>query len=178
MLAPRIFALALLRRRRAGACGRGGEEAPARLPLPERQHQVLLPVPPPARAVLRCQIGHAVYAKRLTRYCGSPPIGVDWGGFELTATHKGAVTCTGGVLYSPEKERPVFVNLPYGASFRRGVFTCVSRPSGVTCRSRSGHGLFVSRETLARLVKTRAAREWHGFECAGEDLNLHGLCGH
>ena len=97
-------------------------------------------------AILRCQIGHADYAKRLAGYCGSPPIGVDWGGFELTATRKGAVTCTGGVLYEPETERPVFVNLPYGASFRRGVFTCVSRRTGVTCRSRSGHGLFVSRE--------------------------------
>ena len=57
-------------------------------------------------AILRCQIGRADYAKRLTGYCGSPPIGVDWGGFELTATRKGAVTCTGGVLYEPGTERP------------------------------------------------------------------------
>jgi hypothetical protein len=100
-------------------------------------------------AILRCQIGRADYAKRLTDYCGSTPIGVDWGGFELTATHKGSVTCTGGVLYEPDRERPVYVDLPYGKTFQRGVFTCVSRTRGVTCRSRSGHGLFVARERFS-----------------------------
>ena len=96
-------------------------------------------------ALLSCQIGRAAYAKRLTRYCSSPPIGVDWAGFELTPTRKGMVTCAGGVLYSPGSERPVFANLPYGAAWSRGVFTCLSRLAGVTCTSRSGHGLFVSR---------------------------------
>ena len=98
-------------------------------------------------SILRCQIGHADYARRLTQHCASPPIGVDWGGFELTPTRRGAITCTGGVLYEPDMERPVFVNLPYGARWRRGVFTCVSRVTGVTCSSRSGHGLFVSRQS-------------------------------
>ena len=97
--------------------------------------------------LLNCQIGRAVYAKRLTHYCASPPIGVDWGGFDLTPTHKGAITCTGGVLYEPATERPIFVNLPYSATWRRGVFTCVSRVAGVTCTSRAGHGLFVSRQS-------------------------------
>jgi len=40
---------------------------------------------------------------------------------------------------------PVFVNQPYGTSWRRGVFSCASQRTGVTCRSRAGHGLFVSR---------------------------------
>ena len=100
-----------------------------------------------AGAILRCQIARADYAKRLTQHCALPPIGVDWGGFELTPSHRGAITCTGGVLYEPDTERPVFVNLPYGVSWRRGVFSCVSRVTGVTCRSRSGHGLFVSRQS-------------------------------
>ena len=96
-------------------------------------------------AVLRCQIGQAAYTKRLVAYCGAPPIGVDWAGFELTATRKGAVTCSGGVLYSPETQVPVFVNQPYGTTWRRGGFRCDSRRTGVSCRSRAGHGLFISR---------------------------------
>jgi hypothetical protein len=97
--------------------------------------------------LLSCHVGHALYAKRLTHYCASPPIGVDSGGFELTPTRRGAITCTGGVLYEPDTERPVFANLPYGTTWRRGVFTCVSRLTGVTCMSRSDHGLFVSRQS-------------------------------
>jgi len=96
-------------------------------------------------AVLRCQIRQAAFTKRLVRYCASPPIGVDWAGFELTATRKGAVTCSGGVLYSPETQVPVYVDQPYGTTWRHGVFGCDSRRTGVTCRSRAGHGLFISR---------------------------------
>jgi hypothetical protein len=96
-------------------------------------------------AILRCQIGEAAYAKRLTSYCGSPPIGVDWAGFELTPTRKGAVTCSGGVLYSPERQVPVFVNQPYGTTWKHGAFSCASERTGVTCRNRTGHGVFISR---------------------------------
>jgi hypothetical protein len=101
-------------------------------------------VPGPT-SVLRCQIGRAAYAGRLTSYCASPPIGVDWAGFELTPARKGAVTCSGGVLYSPERQVPVFVNQPYGTTWRHGAYSCGSGRTGVTCRSRTGHGLFVSR---------------------------------
>ncbi len=96
-------------------------------------------------AILRCRIGEATYANRLTSYCASTPIGLDWAGFELAPTRKGAVTCSGGVLYSPERQVPVFVNRPYGTTWRHGVFRCESKRTGVTCRSRTGHGLFISR---------------------------------
>jgi hypothetical protein len=102
------------------------------------------PGPP---SILRCQIAQADYAKALTAHCAAPPIGVDWGGFELSATRKGFVTCTGGVLYDPGSEQPSFANLAYGKTWRHGVFACASRTSGVTCRSRAGHGLFISRES-------------------------------
>jgi uncharacterized protein DUF6636 len=36
--------------------------------------------------------------------------------------------------------------LRYGHSLRFGPFRCTSRTSGLTCRSRAGHGFFVSRE--------------------------------
>ena len=100
---------------------------------------------PGGTVVLRCQIHEAAYAKRLTTHCASPPIGVDWGGFELTAGRKGAITCTGGVLYDPSRQVPVFVNQPYGTTWRHGAFSCDSERAGVTCRNRTGHGLFVSR---------------------------------
>ncbi len=94
-------------------------------------------------ATLRCQLAHADYAARLQARCS----GLDWHGFELTASRKAGVTCSGGILYSPGTQRPVYVNLPYGKSWRHGVFTCTSRLTGVTCTNRSGHGLFVSRQT-------------------------------
>ena len=106
-------------------------------------------VPGPT-SVLRCQIRQASYARRLTAYCGSPPIGVDWAGFELTPTRKGGVTCSGGVLYSPERQVPVFVNQPYGTTWRHGAFRCASARTGVTCRNRTGHGLFISRASWRR----------------------------
>jgi hypothetical protein len=97
---------------------------------------------------LRCQIARADYAKTLQARCMAPGgAGVDWHGFELGATVKGGVTCSGGILYSPDTERPVYVNLPYGRTWRQGVFTCTSQITGVTCRNRTGHGLFVSRQT-------------------------------
>ena len=103
-------------------------------------------VPGPPRGMMLCQIKRADYAKRLVAYCGSPPIGVDWAGFTLGATRKATVACSGGVLYNPDTQKPVYVNLPYGRTWRHGVFTCSSRVTGITCRSRTGHGLFVSRE--------------------------------
>jgi len=97
-------------------------------------------------AVLRCSIAAAGYAQQLQNRCMAGP-SVDWHGFELGASEKGAVTCSGGILYSPDTQRPTYVNLPYGHTWRHGVYTCVSQTTGVTCRSRSGHGLFVSRES-------------------------------
>jgi len=37
--------------------------------------------------------------------------------------------------------------LAYGKSWRAGTFTCTSQVTGVTCRNRHGHGLFISRRT-------------------------------
>lgn len=98
-------------------------------------------------SILLCKIAHADYAKKLVAYCGAPPIGVDWSGFTLGPRRKGSISCSGGVLYDPDTQRPQYVNLPYGKSWRHGVFTCTSRVAGVTCRNRTGHGLFVSRQS-------------------------------
>jgi hypothetical protein len=40
--------------------------------------------------------------------------------------------------------------LGYGRAWRRGGIRCVSRSIGLTCRNRSGHGFFMSRERTTR----------------------------
>ena len=96
--------------------------------------------------VLRCEIAHSEYAQTLQNRCMSGT-SVDWHGFELSTTGKGAVTCSGGILYNPDTERPSYVTLPYGKTWRHGAFTCWSRVTGVTCQNRKGHGLFISRQS-------------------------------
>ena len=102
-----------------------------------------IPGPP---GLLRCEIAHADYAGSLQNRCMSGP-SVDWHGFELGATRAGSITCAGGILYDPDTEHPRYVTLPYGRSWRQGAVTCSSRITGVTCRSRTGHGLFISRQS-------------------------------
>ena len=92
---------------------------------------------------LRCNIAKADYKEALQDQCMAGP-SVDWHGFELSPSRKGMVTCSGGILFTGE---PNYVTLPYGKTWRRGVFTCASALTGVTCRSRAGHGLFLSRQS-------------------------------
>ena len=95
---------------------------------------------------LLCSIAQSGYAKKLQNRCLGPTgAGVDWHGFDLNPVGKGRITCTGGILYSPATQHPRYVTLPYGKSWRQGVFTCTSRVTGVTCGNRTGHGLFISR---------------------------------
>ena len=106
---------------------------------------LLVPGPPPN---VQCKIAQADYAGKLQARCLGPARGgVDWHGFALTATGPATIVCSGGILYNPDTQRPRYVTLPYGSTWRRGVFACVSRVTGVTCTSRTGHGLFVSRQS-------------------------------
>ena len=103
-----------------------------------------VPNPP---AFMYCTIATADYAKKLIAYCAQPKIGVDWAGFTLGKASKGSVECAGGTLYEPSTQHPSYVTVAYGKTWRRSVFTCWSRMTGVTCKNRSGHGLFVSRQS-------------------------------
>ena len=98
-------------------------------------------------ATLLCAIARSDYGRRLQDRCIRPPTELDWHGFELDAARKGRVVCSGGILYDPDTERPVYTTLPYGRTWRHASFTCASSRAGVTCRNRSGHGLFVSRQS-------------------------------
>jgi hypothetical protein len=99
--------------------------------------------------LLHCTLGKASYASRLQSQCMTPSgSGVDWHGFELTATGKGVISCSGGILYSPETYEPSYSALVYGHSWRHGGFSCLSLRTGLSCRNSSGHGLFLSRASF------------------------------
>jgi len=98
-------------------------------------------------ASLLCKIAQAAYAKQLQDRCMGPAgAGVDWHGFELSAARKGTIVCSGGALY-PGTDRPSYVTLPYGKTWRQKMFSCSSRVSGVNCSNPNGHGFFLSRQT-------------------------------
>jgi hypothetical protein len=93
--------------------------------------------------MLFCNIVQSSYAQRLQARCMQPDgSGVDWHGFELSSRRAGQVTCSGGLLVMGTLR---YVTVPYGETWRRGAFACTSRVTGVTCRNRAGHGVFVSR---------------------------------
>jgi hypothetical protein len=93
---------------------------------------------------LRCDVHGAAYAAALQQRCITRA-DVDWHGFELGRRTRGAVTCTGGILYNPDTQRPFYTRVAYGRTWRSGPFACVIRRSGVTCTTRAGHGLALSR---------------------------------
>ena len=93
-------------------------------------------------AALHCDIAQASYRTRLQARCAAPPTGLDWHGFDLTPRGRGELACSGGVLVMG----PVrYVTLAYGHTWRRGAYACRSRITGLTCTTRAGHGLFISR---------------------------------
>jgi hypothetical protein len=93
---------------------------------------------------LHCDLRASSYGAALQRRCGTRA-GLDWHGFELTRTGRGRVTCSGGILYSPDTQRPVYRTLAYGRTWRHLGFACSSARTGLTCRNGRGHGLFLSR---------------------------------
>src|SRR5207237_8150729 len=84
-------------------------------------------------SMLLCKIGRAGYVKQLEAHCAAPPLELDWAGFTLAADRKGGVACSGGILYSPDTQRPSYVTLPYGKTWRHGACTRWARATGITC---------------------------------------------
>jgi hypothetical protein len=97
--------------------------------------------------LLVCSIEQSAYARRLQYGCINPKgemgAGIDWHGFELTRTGKASVLCTGGAMFPGTPPR--FPKLPYGVPWKGGPFSCVVKPSGVTCVNGRNHGFFISR---------------------------------
>jgi hypothetical protein len=96
--------------------------------------------------VLHCELRAADYRTALRRRCRD----LDWHGFELAAAEPAQVTCSGGILWDPRQGPPRYRTLAYGRTWRSGPFACASRRRGLTCTSRSGHALFLSRQSWSR----------------------------
>jgi hypothetical protein len=92
---------------------------------------------------LLCHVERPDFAQQLQHRCIARD-SLDWHGFRLTPTGKGTIVCAGGILWT---ERPVYVVVPYGTTWRHGSYACASRITGITCRNGRGHGLFLSRQT-------------------------------
>jgi hypothetical protein len=105
-----------------------------------------VPQRPTTHGSLLCDIKHAVYTRALQQHCISPPTGLDWHGFMLPDAKKGEIVCAGGIMYDA-RDKPTYVTLAYGKTWRYKAFTCRSRTAGLTCTNRAGHGLFLSRES-------------------------------
>ena len=101
---------------------------------------------PAKPAHLLCDIHRASYSHREQDGCQARS-GLDWHGWEVYATRSAAPVCSGGILYNSNRDKPVFRRLPYGKTWHFGAFTCVSRITGLTCTSSSGHGIFLSRQS-------------------------------
>ncbi len=66
---------------------------------------------------------------------------LDWTGLAVETRGRAAAVCAGDTVAA--RRAPV---LAYGRTWSRRGITCASRTSGLTCRNRSGHGFFLSRE--------------------------------
>jgi hypothetical protein len=60
--------------------------------------------------------------------------------FGMTANGRARALCVSDTAIEPRA--PV---LAYGATRRDGPYACTSRPSGLTCKNRKGHGWMLSR---------------------------------
>jgi hypothetical protein len=101
---------------------------------------------PAKPAHLLCDIRSAEYARHEQDACQARA-GLDWHGWEVYATRRTITVCSGGILYNANRNRPVYTTLAYGRTWRFGAFTCVSRASGLTCATGTGHGIFLSRQS-------------------------------
>jgi hypothetical protein len=67
---------------------------------------------------------------------------LDWTGLELPNSGKAHTVCAGDTVAGPDY--PV---LKYGQRWARQDVSCTAATTGLTCKSQSGHGFFLSRES-------------------------------
>jgi len=88
---------------------------------------------------LFCTIAGATYGPKLERGCLASRR--DWEGFELPANAKGLLLCAAGAVWHGSlRTRTVKT----GATWKAGPYTCKVAAASLTCRSQTGHGLFLS----------------------------------
>ena len=101
---------------------------------------------PAKPAHLLCDIHQADYARRAQAGCQARA-GLDWHGWEVDATRRAQPVCSGGILYNSNTGKPTYRRLAYGRTWKFAAFTCVSRFTGLTCTTGTGHGIFISRQS-------------------------------
>jgi hypothetical protein len=101
---------------------------------------------PAKPAHLLCDIRRADFEAREQAGCQARA-GLDWHGWEVYAARRAEAVCSGGILYDSNHDKPAYRRLAYGRTWKFAAFTCLSRISGLTCSSGTGHGLFVSRQS-------------------------------
>ena len=67
---------------------------------------------------------------------------LDWTGVSMGPRKRATPTCAGDTVSDPS-----FRVLPYGRTWSKGSFTCLSSRVGVSCSNRAGYGFFLSRES-------------------------------
>jgi len=101
---------------------------------------------PEKPAHLLCDIHNATFGRREQERCMARA-GLDWHGWEVYAARRATTVCSGGILYNSNRNTPVYKTLGYGRTWRFAAFTCVSRVTGLTCTTGTGHGIFLSRQS-------------------------------
>ncbi|HEY6836928.1 MAG TPA: DUF6636 domain-containing protein [Gaiellaceae bacterium] len=94
--------------------------------------------PGPGGPYLRCDILSGLKpAPKRPRGCT-----LDWKyGFRIRPTGPALTVCAGDTTLDRRAKA-----IPYGGTWSRGGFTCLSRKAGLRCRNRSGHGFFLSKQ--------------------------------
>jgi Family of unknown function (DUF6636) len=67
---------------------------------------------------------------------------LDWTGISMGPRKRATPTCAGDTVADRS-----FRVLPYGRTWSKGSFTCLSTRAGVSCANRAGYGFFLSRES-------------------------------
>ena len=135
----RLAALVALAAVSVGIAGAGGATLPGFVGFRTPSKNIVcgrLPAAYGSPEVLRCDIFSGL-RPRPARACE-----LDWTGLSMRATRRGAPTCAGDTVNDPS-----FRVLPYGRTWSRGSFTCLSSRVGVSCANRAGYGFFLSRES-------------------------------
>jgi hypothetical protein len=135
----RVAALVALAAVSVGITGAGGATLPGFVGFRTPSRNIVcgrLPAAYGSPEVLRCDIFSGL-RPRPARACE-----LDWTGLSMRATRRAAPTCAGDTVNDPS-----FRVLPYGRTWSKGSFTCLSSRVGVSCANRAGYGFFLSRES-------------------------------
>jgi hypothetical protein len=89
---------------------------------------------------LVCLMRIAHYGTTMNEDCHART-GFEWQGWQVYRARKPLPLCGPDVLW---RGRPRYVNLAAGATWRRGIFTCSMAAKALTCRTSTGHGLYVA----------------------------------